>query len=237
MDKLFVAAFGRLIYSIPLDSNPNGQGDTSKFFKFGIFLFLVLVMILLFTGSETVKLVSRKKTGVEEISFLRVVLSVVVFAGFGYLALEPEDIKFNSPLYYVGTTSAYMTALFFFSLALFNFIFGIGSKIKTPGSNIPDYYAGDSLLFSFLQEKVSRGLIRNFIEPAFFLLIGLFCFLAGHDKIGIALGICAVSYWIVLIVELAFGVENNRIRADEMYFSNNVRTMNNRGVEEEFIVR
>jgi len=238
MDKLFVAVFAGLFSNNPLDSSPNGKGDTTRLLKFGIFLFIVLILILLFTGSETVKLVCRKKMGVEEISFLRVILSVMVFVGFGFTALEPSDIKFHSPYYYVGTTSAYMTALFFFSLATFNFVFGISSKIRKSGSNVPDYYAGDSLFFGFLQEKVGRGILRNVVEPAVFLLLGAVCGYLGHELIGIALGTCSISYWIVLMIESALGVENTRIKADEMYFANNVRTIsNNRESTEGFIVR
>lgn len=238
MDRLFISMFTGIFSNVPLESEPNGRGDTSKLLKFGIFLVLVFLLILLFTGSETVKLVNRKKMGVSEVSFLRVVISVLVFIVFGFIALEPLDIRFQSPYYYVGTTSAYITSLFFFSLAIFNFVFGISSKIKKMGSNIPNNYAGDSLFFSFLQNQFSRSTIRNFLEPVLFLILGIVCGFLGHELIGQTLGVCAVSYWIIFLIEAGFEYENERTKADEIYFANNVRTVsNNQGATEEFIVR
>ena len=214
-DRLLLYMFTNAIKNVPGSDKNDGKGLRLLFFGLAFCL-----LLLLFTGSETVKVVLRKKMGAGEISYLRVFLSSLAFTTIGFLlfynAKELSDasfITFSSEEISLKGGIIQATGIFFILFAIIVFIKGFASKILAPKYNIPSMYPGDSAIFNTLEKRgYKKSTIRNFFEPLLFLIVGIISVFL-NPFFALPIIICAVSYWLVLIAEYMTGLEAERINS------------------------
>ena len=225
-DRAIVSLFNSMFSNLPTDEKDNGRA-----LRFVIFLGILAILILILTGTETIKIIHRKKQGASEVSYLRLFLNALAFGALGYYCLNnPGEAEwFFSRYVKIDDFAIQVVGWFYTILALVVLFFGIGQKIRadskssrnnlTKEDELRNYYPGDSEFFGYLVEAgMSRQLVRNFIEPFSILAIAALLF-AFNPLLGFPLVLCAISYWLVLFGDQASGVEDLRIMAED-YFAN-----------------
>lgn len=225
-DRTIVALFNNMFSNVP-----SGEKDDGRAAKFMIFVVLFAAIVLVLTGTDTVKVLHRKNPGTGELSYLRLFLNVLIFGGLGYYCLNSQESAelFFSRYTQIDSFAIAVVGWFYTILALVVLFFGIGQKLKADSKinrNNPtaedeqrSYYPGESEFFSYLVDAgMSRQTVRTVIEPLSIASVGALMF-AFNPVLGIPLLLCAASFWLVLFIDTASGVEDNRKRSEE-YFAN-----------------
>jgi hypothetical protein len=182
---------------------PTTGGSIGQF-KFAVHSALLLGAVLTIVGSETIKLLFRRKLGRNETSYQSTVLIFCVFVGYGLLCIYCPD-TFDLPFLQITDVDYNTTyvGLIYILLALTLLLEGLTSQstARKKTSNIPPDDIGESILFRNLDKKTeNRLIIRNVYEPGIFLLVGIMEFPYTYI-LGAPLIICALSFWISLLIK------------------------------------
>jgi hypothetical protein len=215
-DKLIVHYLTKTFEHIP-----DGDKETGKQIRFASFFALLVLLSLFLTGSEAVKVTLRKKTGLGEISFIRLFLTFIFLLLFGILLLTNHAAISDDTSARVdqsGTSSFFIGGLFYISFAIFLAVMGVLNKLRAKTLGLPEMYPGSCRFLEKAEKKSSlrRSNIRNVWHPVIFFAVGV-CLFFIHPLLGLPLAACAFSYWIVFVIEFTAGFEDERLAAIIQY--------------------
>lgn len=221
-DKLILSYLTKTFDNIPNDP----KGEKGKDIRFLVFTSILLLLCLFLTGSEAVKVILRKRIGEEEISYIRLSLTVIIYVSFGIILLnnaaglaQDPIVDFITP----GELSYTLTGVFYLMLPAVMIFLVIHNKLQARKKSLPKMYPGKSRLFGSIERKFGmRSVVRNLFDPLLFLMIGVLTGLFINPLLGLPLVICSVSYWIVFGVEFTLDIEYERLDAIAAYDSANV---------------
>lgn len=172
-------------------------------------------IILLFVGDEAVKMLFRTGFGKKGIHWWKAMLCILSFASLGATSIAigvALITQFQDFLHLYFSLTFFISAIFHFIMAAF---FIKKWLIEKRNLLAEPLYRGDSSVLAHLKEKGwSQAKIQNIAEPRTLLYTGLVLCLV-NPIIGAPLMICAISSWMILLLERFLGLSAVRDRLAE----------------------
>lgn len=179
---------------------------------------LLLLGIIAFVEVEAVKVIFRKDFGSQAISFVRLLISVLIFSTLAFYFFvfsfdTDESIEFiGSPL------SFKLAGLFYGFLSLYVLFRGIVFKLNPNKEEKADYQGSSHILAFLKKDGWSQEKIQNLAEPLLLIVIGLFL-IPINLFWGIPLVFSALSVWIHLGLETFLKANHSVNNTDEKVHS------------------
>lgn len=206
------AKFSEGLFKYALDAfvgsgNKNRSGNMIMILA--IILSLFIFIALLYAGVETVKLLFRDNFGKKGVNIVRVIISALAFLALSYVSYSMySDFYYEYEVY--GSHKSFLFAsITFLVVGLAVLIKGILVSVRDNPVYDP-IYRGDSNILGFLiKDGWSQSMVQDLAEPLFFLSFG-FCLFSFNYVWGLPFIFCAISAWIHLGIESAFGFFDER---------------------------
>lgn len=170
---------------------------------------LAATAMLMFVGTEAVKLVFRNNFGSKGVSIVRAVLCFLAFGAISAASIAASLYPQQGFEIIGHPISFFVMGLFYAVLAFYVLIKAIVQKARSKDQVHPQYRGDSTLLSSLMKSGWSQARVQNLAEPL--LTLGIGVFLTAFNLLwGIPLAFCAVSVWLHQLLEAIYGISHVR---------------------------